>query len=293
VSSPVESAGSDVSLAQFTPARMLRQRLLVAIVFVPLIFAVVAYGRWVYPLMITLFMALAALEYGQLYRRAKLRPALPLLVAGVVIICVGRAAYQFSVGPAILTAIILLSMTWHLVDFERGASNSGQDFALTAAGTLYLGWIGAYLISLRQVPDGEWWVLLALSSVWLADSAAFFVGKRWGKHPMAPRLSPKKTWEGYLSGVVAGAVSGAGLAALWRIGAGPLSSVTAVRGLELGLLLGVLAPLGDLGISMMKREIGVKDTGGLVPGHGGALDRTDSWVWAGVLAYYFVTIFTN
>lgn len=292
MSSPVASADSDVSLALFITPRMLRQRLLVAIVFVPLIFAVVAYGRWVYPLMITLFMSLAALEYGQLYRRAKLRPALPLLVVGVISLCAGRALYQFSMGPAILAAVLLLSMTWHLVDFERGAPNSGLDFAITVAGTLYLGWIGAYLISLRQVPYGEWWVLLALSSVWLADSAAFFIGKRWGRHPMAPRLSPKKTWEGYLSGVVAGAASGAGLAALWRIGAGNLSNLTAVRGLELGLLLGLLAPLGDLGISMMKREIGVKDTGALVPGHGGALDRTDSWVWAGVLAYYFVAIFT-
>jgi phosphatidate cytidylyltransferase len=126
----------------------------------------------------------------------------------------------------------------------------------------------------------------------LADSGAYFVGKRWGRRRMAPRLSPKKTWEGYLAGIVTGAVSGAGLAALWRLGAGSQSSLTAVRGLELGLLLAIVTPLGDLGISMMKREIGVKDTGGLIPGHGGALDRTDSWVWAGVIAYYFVTFLT-
>ncbi len=272
---------------------MLRQRLLVAIVAVPTIFAAVAYGRWVFPLMITLFMSLAAVEYGQMYQRASQRPALPLLLVGVIAICAGRALVEFSVGPSIVAAVILLAMIWHLVDYERGAAHSGLDFALTVAGTLYLGWIGAYLISLRQIPDGKWWVLLTLSSVWLADSAAFFVGKRWGRRPMAPRLSPKKTWEGYLAGVVTGAASGAGLASLWSIAAGSLSQVNAAHGLELGLLLGVLTPLGDLGISMMKREIGVKDTSGLVPGHGGALDRTDSWVWAGVLAYYFVTIFTS
>jgi phosphatidate cytidylyltransferase len=272
---------------------MLRQRLLVAIVFVPIIFAVVAYGRWVYPLMITIFMGLAAVEYGQLYRRANLRPALPLLVAGVVAFCAARGLFGFDLAPAVLAAGILLSMTWHLIDYERGAASSGLDFALTVAGMLYLGWIGAYLISLRQLPDGEWWVLITLPSVWLADAAAFFVGQRWGRRPMAPRLSPKKTWEGYLAGVLMGAASGAGMASLWRLGAGNLSTLTAVRGLELGLVLGVLTPLGDLGISMMKREIGVKDTSGLVPGHGGVLDRTDSWVWAGVLAYYVVAIFTS
>jgi phosphatidate cytidylyltransferase len=271
---------------------MLRQRLIVAIIFVPLIFAVVAYGKWVYPLMITLFMGLAASEFAQLYQRANQRPALPLMVAGVIAICVSRGVYGFQVGPSILAAGVLLSMAWHLVDYERGAAHAGTDFALTVTGMLYLGWVGAYLISLRQVADGQWWVLLALPSVWLADSAAFFVGQRWGRRRMAPRLSPKKTWEGYLAGVIVGAASGAGLAAMWRIGAGAQSALSAMRGLELGFVLGVLAPLGDLGISMFKREIGVKDTSGLLPGHGGALDRTDSWVWAGVLAYYFVTVFT-
>jgi phosphatidate cytidylyltransferase len=271
---------------------MLRQRLIVAIIFVPLIFAVVAYGSWVYPLMITLFMGLAAIEFGQLYQRANLRPALPLLVLGVIALCVGRGLAGFAAGPATLAAAILAAMAWHLVEFERGSAHAGLDFALTTAGIAYLGWIGAYLISLRQTPDGQWWVLLTLSCVWLADSGAYFVGKRWGRRRMAPRLSPKKTWEGYLAGIVTGAVSGAGLAALWRLGAGSQSSLTAVRGLELGLLLAIVTPLGDLGISMMKREIGVKDTGGLIPGHGGALDRTDSWVWAGVIAYYFVTFLT-
>ncbi len=92
----------DAFPALLSPARMLRQRLIVAIVFIPIIFAIVAYGRWVYPLMITIFMGLAVVEYGQLYRRANLRPGLPLMVGGVIAICAGRALYAFSEGPAIL-----------------------------------------------------------------------------------------------------------------------------------------------------------------------------------------------
>jgi phosphatidate cytidylyltransferase len=272
---------------------MLRQRLIVAIVFIPIIFIVVAYGGWAYALMIAVFMGLAALEYAQLYQRANQRPALPLMVSGAVLLCVARGLFGFGHSPLVMTAVILAAMVWHLVDFERGAVHSGTDFALTVTGTLYLGWIGGYLISLRQVTDGQWWLLLALPTVWLADSAAFFVGQRWGRRRMAPRLSPKKTWEGYLAGVAMGLVSGTALAALWRLGAGNLSSLTLWRGAGLGLVLGLLTPLGDLGISMIKREIGVKDTSQLVPGHGGALDRTDSWVWAGVLAYYFVIVFTS
>jgi phosphatidate cytidylyltransferase len=272
---------------------MLRQRLIVAIIFVPLIFAVVAYGRWVYPLMIAIFMGFAAAEYGQLFRRANLRPSILLLVIGTVGLCFGRDLSGFNSGPVILTALIMAAMAWHLVDYERGAARSGTDFAVTVSGTAYLGWLGAYLISLRQLPDGAWWVLLTLPTIWLSDSAAYLVGRRWGRHPMTPRLSPRKTWEGYLSGVVAGAISGTAIATLWGLGPTGAATLTPVRGLILGLALAVLAPVGDFGISMFKREMGVKDTSALVPGHGGALDRTDSWVWAGVLAFYIVTVFTN
>jgi phosphatidate cytidylyltransferase len=272
---------------------MLRQRLIVAIIFVPLIFAVVAYGSWVYPAMIAIFMGVAAAEYGQLFRRANLRPALWLLVLGVAGLCLGRGLAGFASGPVLLTTLVMAAMVWHMVDYERGAARSGTDFAVTVSGIVYLGWVGAYLISLRQLPDGAWWVLLALPTVWLSDSAAYFVGQRWGRHHMTPRLSPRKTWEGYLSGVVTGAVSGAALAALWGLGPTSAATLTPVRGLTLGVLLAILAPLGDFGISMFKREMGVKDTSGLVPGHGGALDRTDSWVWAGALAFHIVIFFTN
>jgi len=153
-----------------------------------------------------------------------------------------------------------------------------------------VGWLASYLVSLRRIPDGEWWVLLALPTTWLSDSAAYFVGRAFGRHKMAPRLSPKKTWEGYLAGVLGGALGGGTLGLALGLVAGASSLVTGAHGAVLGTAIGLLSPLGDLGISMIKREVAVKDTGNLIPGHGGALDRIDSLLWAGVLAFYLATL---
>jgi phosphatidate cytidylyltransferase len=181
-------------------------------------------------------------------------------------------------------------MAWHTLDYERGATLAGTDFALTLTGLVYVGWIGAYFISLRGMDDGLWWFMTALPAVWIADSAAYLAGHRFGRHRLAPRLSPKKSVEGYLAGILGGALGSWALTLLWQIGAGTSSSINPGRGLLLGLVIGTLAPIGDLGISMFKRQLGIKDTGRLLPGHGGALDRIDSWLWASVIGYLTVRL---
>ena len=110
-----------------------------------------------------------------------------------------------------------------------------------------------------------------------------------GKHKLSPRLSPKKTWEGYIGGVVTGTLGAGLLAYLWQPCArtgmtpSPLQS-----GLLLGFIISLTTTLGDLGESMIKRQVGVKDSGNLIPGHGGVFDRIDSWLWAGVIGYYVI-----
>jgi phosphatidate cytidylyltransferase len=154
---------------------------------------------------------------------------------------------------------------------------------------LYLGWIGAYFLSLRGLPEGNWWVLTILPAVWIADSGAYFFGRRFGAHKLSPRLSPKKTWEGYWGGVVAGTLGGALLAYTWSFFTGPASQITPLRGALIGFVLSIVTTLGDLGESMFKRQVGVKDSGKLLPGHGGMFDRIDSWLWAAVIGFYLVT----
>jgi phosphatidate cytidylyltransferase len=124
-----------------------------------------------------------------------------------------------------------------------------------------------------------------------ADSGAYFVGRTWGRHKLVPSLSPAKTWEGYLAGVVAGGL-GAVLIALLQ-GALTKEPVSITNGLALGLLISTVAPVGDLVVSMIKRQVGAKDSGRIIPGHGGALDRLDSVLWAAVIGHYYVLWIVN
>ena len=146
------------------------------------------------------------------------------------------------------------------------------------------------MISLRGLPEGLAWFLIVLPSLWIADSAAYFVGRAIGRHRMAPRLSPKKSWEGYLGGIVFGALGGALIAWMMQSFIPIDFTGTGLQALVIAGLVSILAPIGDLGISMIKRELEVKDTGRLLPGHGGVLDRIDSWIWAGALGFYLVPL---
>ncbi len=292
MSSPAGNAASAAFPDPHSRGEMLSERIIVTLFFLPAGLWLFSVGGWPFAAFAALAMTLAAVEYGQLFQRTGFRPALPLLAIGVAVLVLARLPWGSGHSALLLTLVSLAAMTWHLVDFERGAARSGTDFAFTLAGTLYLGWIGGYLVALRELPDGAWWLLLSLAVIWLADSGAYSVGREFGRHHMSPRLSPRKTWEGYLAGIVTGVLSGAGLGALLHLAASPGSSVGVVSGLVLGGVISAVAPLGDLGISMMKREVQVKDTGSLLPGHGGVLDRVDSWLWAAALGYYLAICFS-
>ncbi len=140
---------------------------------------------------------------------------------------------------------------------------------------------------LRQLDHGRELVILALFTTFACDTSAFFVGRTWGKHHMTPTISPHKTWEGAIGGFAGAVAAAAALCYLLNLGSWtlPLSYLEAVG---VGCLVGVAAQLGDLLESMLKRRAGVKDSGNLLPGHGGVLDRIDSLVFTGVIVYYFV-----
>jgi len=262
-------------------------RLLVTVVLLPIGIGIIAIGGLPFALIATLIMGLAAWEYNRLSRMAGHCPSAWVLIGGTAAFGLSRAASDFRVDAAVLSLVVLLAMTVHLVSYEQGRDRAATDFGVTLGGLVYLGWLGAYLISLRFLPDGMWWILTVLPAVWLCDAGAMLFGIRFGRHRLSPRLSPRKTWEGYFGGLLLGTLGGALLAGLWNLAA---PALTFQRGALLGFVLSALTPLGDLGESMIKRQVGAKDSSQLIPGHGGVLDRVDSWLWAGVISYYLITI---
>jgi len=265
---------------------LLLQRTLVVIVLLPIGLVLIYLGGWAFAALVMLILGLAAWEYARLFEHGDFQPADFLVIGGTVLLALGRAWNGFASADWILSLLILASMTYHLFAYERGRDQAASDFSITLSGILYLGWLGSYLISLRNLTDGMWWILLVLPAVWLADSGAYFIGRAIGKRKFSPRLSPKKTWEGYFGGVVFGTLGGVLLAFILNLLEPGV--MTPLHGGIIGLILALITPLGDLGESMVKRQFGIKDSSNLIPGHGGVFDRIDSWLWAGVIGFYVI-----
>jgi phosphatidate cytidylyltransferase len=194
---------------------------------------------------------------------------------------------DFQIGPQFpgltfvrpaLAILLFASLCWHVLR-DRSSSRL-ENWLLPVGGALYIGWMGGHLLLVRALPQGAYWLFVVLAMTMLADTSAFFVGRTWGRHRLAPSISPNKTWEGLIGGIVAAVMGGSLLVAL--------KGMNWVHGAALGVLLSTLPVFGDLGVSMIKRQVGVKDSGNLIPGHGGALDRVDALLLTGAVGYYYI-----
>jgi phosphatidate cytidylyltransferase len=181
-----------------------------------------------------------------------------------------------------LTLAVIIPLIW--VMLKRDKSTAFVSWAWTLAGVMYLGWLASHYVALRNLDFGREWVIFALFTTFVSDSSAYFIGRASGRHPLAPSISPRKTWEGAIGGL-AGAVI-ASLALQWWLKL-PLSYLGVAL---LGALASLFGQAGDLVESLFKRNTGAKDSSQALPGHGGFLDRIDSVVFTGVLVYYFVLI---
>jgi phosphatidate cytidylyltransferase len=284
----------------------MKLRVLTAVVGIPLLLAFVYFDfkaetDWFsrVPLFILPVAAAAALGAWEFYRLGTHAGARPLTVFGVIwaVLFIVAALFNgewassseaasyadWAVG-ALLASAAVLPLIW-LVIFRR--DTWPQSWVWTLTGILYMGWMVGHYVMLRQLDHGRELVILALFTTFACDTSAFFVGRTWGKHHMTPTISPHKTWEGAIGGFAGAVAAAAALCYLLNLGSWtlPLGYLEAAG---VGCLVGVAAQLGDLLESMLKRRAGVKDSGNLLPGHGGVLDRIDSLVFTGVIVYYFV-----
>ena len=251
-------------------------RLLVAVVLLPVVLGIVwAGGWWLFAL--ALVGGLAALH--ELYRMARgLHPIVLGGYAGLVLALVGAQVGGLTWVFGGVLATVPAALLVFFVSSVR--QNAVAAFATTLLGVVWIGGGIAYLVLVRDIPDnGRLLVFTVLLTVFADDTAAFFVGRTIGRHRLAPAISPGKSWEGLVGGTVAGvAVT---FFALYE-----QDVVSTGDSLLLGLAIVAAATLGDLFESAVKRDLGVKDSGRLLAGHGGMLDRVDSLLWAGPAAYF-------
>ncbi len=258
---------------------MLLTRIASAILLLPIAIALIWIGGWTFEIAIAGVMSLATYEFNQLMRQGERPRDVPLLfsITLLVISLLSAIFPQANLWQPGLAFVLMASLTWQL---RHRQDEPTVDWALAVASGLYLGVAGAHCIMLRQLPNGQLWLLLTLTGTWLADSGAYFVGSRFGRHKMAPALSPRKSWEGVIGGMLFGPALNLIVAAVFEL---PL-----IHGAALGLIGATIGTLGDLSISMIKRQVGAKDSGHLIPGHGGMLDRLDSLLFTVVVGYYYI-----
>jgi phosphatidate cytidylyltransferase len=219
--------------------------------------------------------------YGMVSASGKGKPVVWLGMAlALVFIFQPLIPWDNDIG-ILLTASVVLPLLW--VMLRRDHEGACSSWAFTLAGIMYLGWLASLYVALMEFqPQGRDWVILALFCTFACDTSAFFVGRAFGRHQMSPSISPHKTWEGAAGGM-AGAIA-IGLAVAWYFKL-PLSVIQA---LGLSVVIAIFAQVGDLVESLFKRNMGAKDSGKTLPGHGGVLDRIDGVVFAGLVVYYYV-----
>ncbi|MFW6200182.1 MAG: phosphatidate cytidylyltransferase [Gemmatimonadota bacterium] len=303
----------------------LARRVLVAAVGVPLAVVAVWQGGWFLAALMAFVAGMGAREF---FRLAGARGGRPLMIPGVALaVFLPLVAAEFSsygtlapwaFGGAVVTTILALGgAVW-----TRGVEGSPLGAATaTVVGALYTGGTLTFALLLRHLPDtvtaggglpggmnpgagagpgmagvdparvihGGFLIAFPITVTWIGDSAAYFAGKRWGRNKLVPRISPGKTWEGGVAGLLAAVVTSVLFALVFLDADRPLGMGVPMAVVS-GLLIGVAAQLGDLTESVLKREARVKDSGSLLPGHGGVLDRFDALFFTIPLGYLLVTL---
>ncbi len=208
------------------------------------------------------------------------RPPVIPLIAGTLVMT-GLAWYAGPDALALgLVATIAAATLWRLAD---GAGAIRRDFTAITLITVYVPFLLSFAAMLVQPDDGKWRVLATVVAVVLSDTGGYAAGVFLGKHPMAPKISPKKSWEGFAGSITASAIGSGALLFF-------LMDIPVYYGLLFGAVMSVVAVLGDLAESMLKRDLGVKDMSNLLPGHGGLMDRLDSILFAVPTAYLLFAI---
>jgi phosphatidate cytidylyltransferase len=271
---PVEAGGSSRGGA-------LVRRLLSTLILLPLFVWMVVEGPvWMFGATMVLAGALGQWEFTGIFDRAGVRTFRLLGLAGGSAV---TASFALPVSERVtFTAVLLILLVAGLLRRDGGRA-AWEPVAVTLLGIAYVNWLLGYTFWLRDLDAGRDWILLLVSVTWVGETAAYLVGSTLGRHKLAPIISPRKTVEGAVAQLVVSVLAALGARAWF------FPALTGESAIVVGLLLGVAGQAGDLVESAIKRSVGTKDTGRLIPGHGGMLDRIDSLLVNTPVLFYYAT----
>jgi phosphatidate cytidylyltransferase len=270
------------------------KRVLTALILIPLVLLLVFLGprwQWLFTLAVAAVATLAAWEYMGLAEKTGARPPRIAVLAAILALFAGY--FEWPGQTAAVLGILSLSLLVYCT-FFRPVTLLIADVSASIFCLLYVGFTLIALPALRENPEGNGPSLLTflLCVVWAGDIAALYVGRAWGRHKLAPTLSPNKTWEGALGSVAGSLLATGALLGLAHLLATQFDSARLSYPedlsywLVLAVVVNIAAQIGDLAESALKRSAGVKDSGSLLPGHGGVLDRIDALLLAAPVLWY-------
>lgn len=257
--------------------------MLSGVVLIPVVVYIVLYlgAPWLLAVS-TLIAFLALTELNGLGLHKKRDGAFDLLGAATGAACVPLVFFcgMEAIAPA-LVALVFLYLLYGLLG-KREISDASLDASHKVLGIAYLSLPLSFLTLLAEFEQGRLWLLFLLVVIWSNDTFAYFIGKNLGKHKLAPEVSPKKTLEGAIGGIIGGALVGMVFVHFTGLSAGLLETAA------ITMVIGLVAMAGDLAESLIKRAANVKDSGTIIPGHGGVLDRIDSLIFPVPLLYFYL-----
>jgi phosphatidate cytidylyltransferase len=267
------------------PARRanLTRRVLSSALLIPVLLWVIWAGGWVFAALIGMVTALATHEtYRMLLRRVS---AVAWVGVAVALVLPFGALFppQYTEALPWVILFFLIAVLVSALRTPEPAPDAFQPVPPLLFGLLYGALPMATVVPLRELPKGFWWVVTVCAMTWMNDTGAYFAGQAFGRHKLLPRVSPSKTWEGFFGGMAAT------LGTAFVVRALGAHQLTVADCLALGVIVSLLGPLGDLAESLLKRSVGVKDSGRLIPGHGGLLDRIDALIFTAPCVYFYAS----
>lgn len=280
--------GTEGGIEKIQANHMLVKRTASALILLTISLSLVFAGGWIFIVGIALILSGAAWEFIDLFIKGGYHPnpyPLVLGTAGIITIMYlddpifTSLVYAFTVFSILLFAIL---------NYRRYEKTAAFDLTIEMAALLFITYLGSYLIKIRFLPNGLFWIMISIIPAVVGDIGAYFAGSLFGIHKLAPNLSPNKTIEGYICGIFSAILAGYALGLIVNVYV-PVITITVST--LIGCITGIFSPLGDLSKSIFKRQFNRKNTGNIIPGHGGILDRIDTTLWAGPIAYYLIVFF--